>query len=87
MSAAKTDTAIIWINGNEWMTNDWMEWSWKRILLMKWNETDKMKWNGLKWSEMKWNGVGGHKTCEMKENFFLENIVSGVPDFHPIFSV
>ena len=43
----------------------------------------------MKWNEVEWNRVGGHKTCEMKERFFffLENIVSGVPDFHPIFSV
>ena len=54
---------------------------------------DKMKWNGVKWNEMKWNEVewnevGGDKTCEMKERFFFGKYrVSGVPDFHPIFSV
>ena len=61
-----------------------MEWN-----EMKWNE---VKWNEMKWNEVEWNGVGGDKACEMKERFlflflFLENIVSGVPDFHPIFSV
>ena len=58
---------------------------------MKWNEMDEMEWDELEWSEMKmkWSGM------EMKwsengkewEIFFLENIVSGVPDFHSTFSV
>ena len=49
-----------------------------------------MEWNEMKWNEMEWNGVNGHKTCEMKERdifFFVKYRVSGVPDFHPIFSV
>ena len=61
---------------------------------MEWNEMDKIKWNGVKWNEMEWNevewnGVGGDKTCEMKERYFFfgKYRVSGVPDFHPIFSV
>ena len=61
---------------------------------MKWNEMDEMKWNGVKWSEMKWNevewnGVGGHKTLWNEREFFFfgKYRVSGVPDFHPIFSV
>ena len=43
----------------------------------------------MKWNEVEWNGVRGHKTCEMKERFFFfgKYRVSGVPDFHPIFSV
>ena len=47
-SAAETDTAITWMNGNEQMTNDQMEMVMKKNLLMKWNEIDKMKWNGVK---------------------------------------
>ena len=58
---------------------------WNEMKWMKWNE---MKWNGMKWNEVEWSGVGGDKACEMKERFFFGKYkVSGVPDFHPIFSV
>ena len=43
----------------------------------------------MKWNEVEWNGVGDHNACEMKERFFFfgKYRVSGVPDFHPIFSI
>ena len=77
------------------MITDWMKmvmkeifywWNEMKIDEMKWNE---MKWSGMKWNEVEWNGVGCHKTCEMRErgNFFGKYRVSGVPDFHPTFSV
>ena len=40
MSAAETDTAITWMNGNEKMTNDQMEMVMKNIFI------DGMEWNG-----------------------------------------
>ena len=47
-----------------------------------------MEWSGMEWNGMEWNEVDGHKTCEMKERFFFGKYrVSGVPDFHPTFSV
>ena len=40
MSAAETNTAITWMNGNEQMTNDQMEMVMKKIFI------DGMEWNG-----------------------------------------
>ena len=40
MSAAETDTTIIWMDGDEQMTNDQMEMVMKNIFI------DEMEWNG-----------------------------------------
>ena len=45
MSAAETDTTIIWMNGDEHMTNDQMEMVMKKNFI---DEMDEMKWNGVK---------------------------------------
>ena len=45
MSAAETDTAITWMNGNEQMTNDQMEMVMKKIFI---DGMDEMKWNEVK---------------------------------------
>ena len=45
MLAAETDTTIIWMNGDEQMTNDQMEMVMKKNFL---DEMDEMKWNGVK---------------------------------------
>ena len=42
MSAAETDTAITWMNGNEQMTNDQMEMVMKKIFI------DEMEWSEIK---------------------------------------
>ena len=73
VSVAETDTSIIWVNGNRWMITDWMKMVMKENFIgeMKWSRWNEVKWNEVEWNEVEWNGVGGHKTCEMKERIFF----------------
>ena len=56
---------------------------------MEWNGWNGVGWNGVEWNEneMEWDGNEVKWKWERKRVFFLENIVSGVPDFHSTFSV
>ena len=61
-----------WMEKNGWQMTRW-KWSWKRILLVKWNEKwSEMEWSGVKWSGMKWNGMEWvvTKLVKWKRDFF-----------------
>ena len=71
MSAAETDTAITWMNGNEQMTNDHMEMVMKKIFIseMEWNGWNEVEWSEMKWNEMEWSGM---EWSEWSQNLWNE---------------
>ena len=76
------------------MKMKWVEWSESEA---EWSEWDgdgvewKMRWSEMNEMEMEWNGKWGgvkmEKEGEERDFFFGKCRVSGVPDFHSIFSV
>ena len=96
MSAAETDVSYgnwhsYYLDEWTWTDDKWLDGNGHEKEFYWWNGMKQIKWNEMEWNEVKWSGMGGHKTCEMKERdfffFFGKYRVSGVPDFHPIFSV
>lgn len=95
--AAETNSSY----GN-WHSNHLTEWRWIDDNILSengheryfywWNEMKWMEWSGMKmeWSKMKmrWSGMSQNLWNERENFFFFEKYrVSGVPDFHSIFSV